>query len=84
MSIHGCYMWTREILKDGSNILKFQKLFDVIDVDYKEREAQWRIFTKIAEDSKDYAERTSLQCAAKQYLIQGRSLGNGFGVLRKW
>ena len=87
--IYICHSWLlypglREILKDGSNILEFQKLFDVIDVDYKEREAEWRIFTKVAEDPKDYPEKTSLQCAAKQYLIQGRSLGNGFGVLRKW
>lgn len=45
---------------------------------------QARIFTKVAEDLKEYPEKTSLQCAAKQYLLQGRSLGNGFGVLRKW
>lgn len=86
--VYICHSWLlypglRKILKDGSNILEFQKLFDIIDIDYKEREAEWRIFTKLEEHPEDYPEQTSLQRMARQYLIQGGRLGNGFGVFRK-
>lgn len=83
--IYICHSWLlypelKKLLKPDSNILEFQKLFDVIDVDFKEREAEWRIFIKVQDVPEKYPEQTSLQRAAKAYLQQGGQLGNGFGV----
>lgn len=81
-----CHSWLlypglTNVLKPGSNILKFQKLFQVVSVDYIEREAEWRIFTKVRENPAEYPEETSLQRSAKKYLMDGKRLGNGIGVL---
>ncbi len=83
-----CHSWLlypglREILPETSNILKFQECFDVIETDYKEREAEQRIFTKVVMKVGSYPEQTSLQRNAKRYLLSGKSLGNGFGILKK-
>lgn len=53
-----------EYTKVLSGIAEFQKLFDVIDVDFKEREAEWRIFVKVQDAPEKYPEKTSLQRAA--------------------
>lgn len=83
-----CHSWLlfsglKEILPEESNILRFQELFDIVKVDYKEREAEWRIFGKGFFCVADYAEKTSLQRRAKQYLLSGGSLGNGLGILKR-
>ncbi len=82
-----CHSWLlypglTDVLKAGSNILMFQELFEVVKIDYIEREAEWRIFTRVREDPEEYQEETSLQRSAKKYLMEGRRLGNGIGVLR--
>lgn len=83
--VYICHSWLlypelKKLLKPDSNILAFQKLFDVIDVDFQEREAEWRIFVKVQDAPEKYPEHTSLQRAAKRYLQQGGQIGNGFGV----
>lgn len=82
-----CHSWLlypglKEILVTGSNILEFQKLFWLAEVDDTEREAEWRIFTRVREDVEAYPEVTSLQRAAKDYLRKGNRLGNGIGILK--
>ena len=52
-------------------------------MDYREREAELRIFGEIGLRVIDYAEETSLQKHAKQFLLSGGSLGNGWGILKK-
>ena len=79
-----CHSWLlfpglRELLPEQSNIIKFQSHFQLLEVDYLEREAEWRIFSKVQEDVKVYPEKTSLQKAAKAYLLSGRKLGLGLG-----
>lgn len=74
------YPWLTDVLKPGSNILEFQKLFRIVRIDYVEREAEWRIFTKIQENPKEYHEETSLQRSAKKYLLEGKKLGTGIGI----
>ena len=84
--LYVCHSWLLfpgldEILSEKSNIKEFRKLFKVLQVDYKEREAEWRIFGKVLKNVTDYPETTSLQRKAKKILLQGGSFGNGWGIL---
>ena len=47
----------------------------------KEREAEWRVFGKVLKNVVEYPEDTSLQKRVKEYLLSGKSLGNGWAVL---
>lgn len=81
-----CHSWLLypglgDILGPESNILRFQRFFQVVQTDLMGREAEERIFTKVRENPADYPEDTGLQRAAKQYLMEGKKLGNGLGVL---
>lgn len=81
-----CHSWLlnpalKEVLPEGSNILEFQKHFNVIRIDYKEREAEWRVFGPVLRVVADYPENTTLQRNIKEYLLSGKVLGNGWGVL---
>ena len=82
-----CHSWLlypglQDILPGSSNILKFQNEFQIIETDFNEREAEWRIFGKLEEDLERYPKRTSLQKEAKKYLQKGKKLGNGLGLLK--
>lgn len=82
-----CHSWLlspglREVLPADSNILRFQSRFQVIKIDYKEREAEKRIFGCVLQQVEQYSEDTTLQRRAKEYLLSGKSIGNGWGVLR--
>ena len=74
------YPGLAEILNPESNILRFQRLFTIYEVDEKAKEAEQRIFIRTASDPSEYAEQTSLQRAAKAYLLAGGKLGRGCGV----
>ena len=81
-----CHSWLLypgldEVLSENSNIREFRKHFKVLQVDYKEREAEWRVFGKVLKNVVEYPEETSLQKRVKEYLLSGKSLGNGWGML---
>ena len=76
------YPGLAEILPAESNIIKFQKLFRIMRVDFDGGEAQRRIFGRLSEDPADYPEATSLQKKAKEYLQEGKQLGSGLGILQ--
>lgn len=83
-----CHSWLlypklQEILKPSAHIIAFQKLFTCLQVDYDTPEAEERIFGKAESDPMRYAEHTSLQRAAKKYLLSGKPLGNGLGILNR-
>lgn len=85
--LYFCHSWLlypelRKLLPENANILRFQELFDVVQVDYREREAEWRVFGRHFYRVADYAEDTSLRRCLKQHLLSGGVLGNGFGILR--
>ena len=69
------------ILSETSNIREFRKHFKVLQTDYKEREAEWRVFGKVLKNVVEYPEDTSLQKRVKEYLLSGKCLGNGWAVL---
>lgn len=83
-----CHSWLlypglQKIMKPGSNILQFQKLFQIVAEDFETREAEERIFGEVEMNPEDYAEDTSLQRAAKKYLVSGGKLGSGLGIWEK-
>ena len=75
------YLGLDEVLSERSNIREFRKHFRVLEVDYKEREAEWRVFGKVLKNVAEYPEETSLQKKVKTYLLEGKCLGNGWAVL---
>lgn len=82
-----CHSWLLNpglsfILKEDSNILKFQKQYKVVRIDFGEREAEERIFEILRDNPEEYPEKTSLQKSAKKYLLSGKKLGNGMGILQ--
>lgn len=82
-----CHSWMlypglNEILAAESNIIRFQSRFQLIKTDFLEREAEKRIFGWIAERITEYQENTTLQQKARQYLLEGKALGNGWGLLK--
>lgn len=81
-----CHSWMLfpgliELLPETSNIIQFQKRFQIMETDYDVREAECRIFIKVLDDVMAYPEDTGLQRNAKSYLLSGNRLGNGLGIL---
>lgn len=82
-----CHSWLlypglKEVLTPDSNIIRFQERFLLAGVDYREREAEKRIFGWIAGNITAYQENSTLQKNARNYLLSGRALGNGWGILK--
>ena len=81
-----CHSWLLypgldEVLSETSNIREFRKHFRILQTDYREREAEWRIFGKVLKNIVEYPEGTALQRRVKEHLLSGKVLGNGWGVL---
>lgn len=68
-------------MKPSSNILQFQTLFEIAFTDHTDSYAIERIFGKKQFNKKRYAETTSLQKGAKEYMINGGKLGESFGYI---
>lgn len=69
----------QHILPKHSNILQFQSLFHVYDIDETSHQGEERVFGCVMQVS-SYPEDTSLQKALKQYLAQGHTLGMARGI----
>ena len=69
----------KEILPRACNIIRFQNLFQVTEVDYDSLQPETRIFGEVLADHRLYPEDTSLQKRAKEYMLSGHKLGNGVG-----
>lgn len=83
-----CHSWllhssTKEILPAASNTVSFVNDFEMIqEEDYSEFHDLWRVFG----DQKDkpyeqLPENTSMQRAYKQWLVDGKKVGGGLGIL---
>lgn len=82
-----CHSWLlgnelKEFMKEESNIMQFQKFFEIVSADYVFREGEERIFKCLSDDPQIYQENTSLQKAAKKHLLNGGRLSSGLGILR--
>lgn len=85
-AVYDCDSWLLstnlyDVLDEESNIIKFQKQFHIHEVTYPYRQAEERIFGLIAQDASSYPEHTSLQRRAKQYVLAGKDIGIGYGVI---
>lgn len=83
-----CHSWLlnpilKQILPEGSNILRYQSLFDIYALDPFSRQAEERVFGILLEDKSLYQETTGLQRALKQYLLQNGSFGGAYGEVKK-
>lgn len=81
-----CHSWLlypglKEILKPDSNIIQFQNMFTVYETDENDRQAEERIFINLSDKPDTYPENTGLQRNAKAYLISGKKLGVGLGII---
>ena len=72
-----------EILPETSNIIRFQKMYQITDVHYDFPQAEERVFGRIQTDKEKYPEGNSLQRGLKKYLLTGKKVGIGSGILRK-
>ena len=70
-------------MNDGSNIIKFSSLFNVITSFSNDSQAIERIFGKRKLIKKKYQENTSLQKNAKAFMQKGGKLGIGIGIIDK-
>lgn len=71
----------QKMLKPDSNIIKFQKLFDVVRVHHSFLQAEQRVFPAVLEDKSRYPENTALQRNLKRYLLGGKEPGIGIGFI---
>lgn len=82
-----CHSWLLypeygKILDEKSNIVSFQKDFDIVDFEAGDFEDAWRLYG--AEHNRPTAElpeRTSMQRAFKKHLLAGGTTGEGKGVI---
>lgn len=85
---YACSSWLlspvlEELLPEQSNIRAFQRRFAIERVDAEDREYMQWLF-QAAEDAEpsNLPERTRLQSAAKQRILQGENIGSAYGVLK--
>lgn len=80
-----CHSWLLypgldQLLDPASNIMQFQRLFEIYEVDEASRQAEERIFGALQADPAAYDAITGLQRRAKAYLAAGGKLGAGLGI----
>lgn len=68
-----------KILPETSNIVRFQKFFRILNT-FPSRQAEERIYGKVLEEASLYPEQTSLQRSAKKWLLEGNTIGGGYGL----
>ena len=72
----------KKLLPDTSKIIQFQNLFAIQETDEDSMEYMYWIFQSDGKNPDALPEHTTLQRRAKQYLLDGRKIGNGKGVLK--
>ena len=73
----------KQFLPEDSNIVKFQNLFEIVNVHYRFPQAEQRIFDDIREDKENYPEDTTLRRKTKPFFMDGNDIGIGIGVFYK-
>lgn len=69
------------VLRTDSNILAFQKLFDINETDYESMAVLDWVFPGFDKVSEELPEETSLQRNMKKYLLEGNKIGWSKGSL---
>ncbi len=81
-----CHSWLlypglKDILPEDSNIIRFQNRFHIYKTDDNSRQGEDRIFGGLKDSPELYPEVTTLQKRAKEYLISGKKIGMGSGII---
>ncbi|MFD2328343.1 acyltransferase domain-containing protein [Cohnella sp. GCM10020058] len=81
-----CHSWLLypgldQVLDPSSNIMQFQRLFEIYELDESSRQAEERIFGAKQDDPVAYDANTGLQRRAKAFLEAGGQLGAGLGII---
>ncbi|MFC3801907.1 acyltransferase domain-containing protein [Cohnella sp. GCM10012308] len=81
-----CHSWLLypglgQVLDPSSNIMQFQRLFEIYELDEASRQAEERIFGAKQDDPAAYDTNTGLQRRAKAFLEAGGKLGAGLGII---
>ena len=73
----------KELLPEGSGILAFQSDYTLLSTDEKSRQAEERIYGhgNILDDPSGYPEDTTLRRNAKAWLMAGKKIPSGYGVI---
>lgn len=79
------YPWLSEVLSENSNLVKFQKRFEIIDVSENDAGDKWifgsgSFFEREFRSVEEYPENTSLRRVAKERLLSGKKLGAALGA----
>lgn len=81
-----CHSWLldgrlREMLKEGSNIIDFQRRFEIVEAGEESTEFIEWVFERDASDTdyEGFPENTSLQRKLKKLLLSGGKLRNAYG-----
>lgn len=79
-----CHSWLlnpnmQAILGPDSNIVQFQSLFEIYELDEDSRQAEERVFPQLEDDPGCYPESTALQRGLKKYLMEGQKFGGAYG-----
>lgn len=82
-----CHSWLlspllKDFLPDGSNILRFQELFDMAPEGTPGNDVLLWVFKNPKLPKADYPENTSLQRKLKQFFLDGGQFVEGLGYLR--
>lgn len=86
--LYHCESWLlspglKALLPIESNILKFQSLFSIYQ-ELPSLQAEERVFRTVKEKPSDYPENTKLQRRLKQYLLDGKTIGMGYGIIKRF
>lgn len=71
------------IMDSGSNIIRFQKLFQIYETAYTERQAEERVYGYLSENAANYPEETSLQREMKKYIKEHGNPGIGYEIRKR-
>lgn len=87
-TMYTCFSWltspaVRDVLDEDSNIVKFQKRFEIIKVSYDFPLAERRVYGLVQEGKSKYPEDTRLRRNLKKYLLDGKEIGIGLGVMKR-
>ena len=80
-----CHSWLlypalAELLPANSNIRSFQSLYEILEIDETDHQAEERLFGVVSDNPALYPRVTTLQAKARKRLLSGRPLGSALGV----
>ncbi len=73
----------QEILPEASNIIGFQKAFEIVRIDEESNGCLRWVYGRDDIPFSELSEKTSLQRNIKKLLLQGERIGEAFGILKE-